>query len=93
MITIENIESIPKEFLLASDIAPYLKSDVSTIIYCAKNKPELLGFPVIVTGKLVRIPKHAFVFFCKFGRPAIDYNLLAAAIDQIVQARRLSIDR
>jgi hypothetical protein len=84
---LEDIENIPKEFLIASDIAPYLKSDVATIIYCAKNTPELLGFPVIVTGKLVRIPKHAFVYFCRYGRPAIDYNLLAAAVTAIEQQK------
>ena len=95
MITLEDIENIPKEFLLASDIAPYLKSDVSTIIYCAKNKPDLLGFAVIVMGKTVRIPKRAFVHFCKYGNlaMAIDYRLLAAAFDEIEQARRERVER
>ena len=88
--TLEDIENSPKEFLRASDIAPFLKSDTSTIIYCAKNKPDLLGFPVIVLGRTVRIPRRAFVHFCKHGdmATAINYSLLAAAIGYIEQTRK-----
>jgi len=82
MITLEDIENIPKEFLLASDVAPYLKAGTPTILYYAKKAPEQLGFPVIVTGKMVRIPKRAFVYFCRYGKPAVDYELLSAAIIQ-----------
>lgn len=30
--------------------------------------PNKLGFPVIVTGTRVRIPKYGFIHFCKYGR-------------------------
>ena len=35
----------------------------------AQNDPDKLGFPVVVAGTRVRIPKEGFLYFCRFGRP------------------------
>lgn len=59
--TLDDIEAIPKDFLTAVDIAPYLKSDPVTIRAQAHLKPELLGFPVTVLKRRVKISKVLFV--------------------------------
>lgn len=88
-LTLDDIENIPKEFLLASDIAPYLGSDAGTIHYYAKKDPAKLGFPVIVTGKMLRIPKAAFIRFCKYGS-LVDYEQLSEQIADKIALRILA---
>ena len=53
--------------LLASDIAPFLGVDPQDIRGQAKKDPSKLGFPVIVMGSRVKIPKEGFVHFMKYG--------------------------
>ena len=69
--TLDDIEKISKSFLLAEDVASYLHAAPNTIRWQAQHEPEKLGFPVVVTGKMLRIPKDGFVFFCRYGRPNI----------------------
>lgn len=59
--TLEDIEKIPKEFLTAADVAPYLRSDPNSIRVQAHNRPELLGFPLTIVRRRVKIPKALFV--------------------------------
>lgn len=59
--TLEEIEKIPKEMLLATDIAPYLECDPHSIRVQAQEDPTKLIFPVIVIGSRVKIPKQAFI--------------------------------
>lgn len=66
---LSDIERIDREFLLAKDIAPALGVDPQDIRGQAQVDSTKLGFPVIVTGTRVRIPKEAFLFFCRFGNP------------------------
>lgn len=65
---LSDIEKLDKEFLLAADVAPVLGIDPQDLRGQARTKPELLGFPVIVTGTRVRIPKDGFLFYCRYGR-------------------------
>jgi hypothetical protein len=67
---LSDIEKLDKEFLSAEDIAPLFGADPHTIRSQAQCNPELLGFPVSVSGNRVRIPKEGFLFFCRYGRPA-----------------------
>ena len=69
--TLSDVEKIPKEILTVADVAPYLSVDPNTLRWQAQNEPEKLGFPVIVSKSRVKIPKDAFVFFCRYGRPVI----------------------
>lgn len=62
--TLEEIAKLPKGFLTATDIAPYLKSDPVTIRWQTHNEPEMLGFRVIVAKSRVKVPKVPFVRFC-----------------------------
>ena len=73
---LSDIEKLDKEFLLAVDIAPVLGVDPQDIRGQAQEDSSKLGFPVIVTGTRVRIPKDAFLFYCRYGspRPALREN-------------------
>lgn len=62
--TLEQIEALDKEMLTPADIAPILGSDPQTIRWQAQNKPGKLGFPIILIGNRVKIPKAAFINFC-----------------------------
>jgi len=66
--TLEDIEKIPKTMLLATDIAPYLGCDDGLIRLQAQKDPSKLGFPVIVMGSRVKIPKEGFIHYCRYGR-------------------------
>lgn len=65
--TLEEIAAIPGEVLTAAQIAPVCRMDQETIRGQARERPELLGFPVIVAGRQVRIPKRAFVRYMQGG--------------------------
>lgn len=66
--TLNDIERLDKPMLLATDIAPYLRCDDGLIRLQAQTEPEKLGFPVIVMGSRVKIPKEGFIYYCKYGR-------------------------
>ena len=68
MKTLAEIEACSKTILLASDVASYLETDPNLIRWQAQNEPEKLGFPVIVLGSRVKIPKDGFVSYCKYGK-------------------------
>ena len=61
--TLLEIASLPKETLTCKDIAPILGYGEYQIHQQAIEHPELLGFPVIVIRKRVKIPKGAFIAF------------------------------
>jgi hypothetical protein len=63
--TLEEIETMPSTMLLASDVAGYLHIDAQDIREQARSDPSKLGFPVIVAGSRLKIPKEAFVKFMK----------------------------
>lgn len=67
--TLEDIEHIPKNMLAPNDICEYLEADPQNIRLQAQQDPTKLGFPVSIVGSRVKIPKDAFIFWCKFGRP------------------------
>lgn len=59
--TLEDIEKIPKEFLTAADVAPYLECNPNSIRVQAHQRPELLGFPLVIIKNRVKIPKRLFI--------------------------------
>lgn len=65
--SLESIEALDKEMLTPSDIAPLLRSDPASIRWQARHEPEKLGFPVVVMKNRVKIPKAAFLQFCRGG--------------------------
>lgn len=69
MLTIDEISACPKQFLDATDICGLLGTDPQHIREQAQANPEKLGFPVVVMRNRVKIPRDAFVYFCRYGRP------------------------
>lgn len=63
--TLEEIEAIDSPVLLPRQVAGYLGCNQYAINLAAKNYPEELGFPVVVIGNRVKIPKEGFLNFCR----------------------------
>lgn len=61
--TLDEIRTSDKAFLIATDISDILGCDPHNIRLMAKQRPELLGFPVCVVGTRVKIPRVPFVQF------------------------------
>ena len=59
--TIEEIRESTKEVLTPCDVAPVLGCDPHSVRITARQRPELLGFPVIIMGSRVKIPRRAFL--------------------------------
>jgi len=72
--SLEEIEKLDKTMLLATDVAPYLECDDGLIRLQAQQEPEKLGFPVIVMGTRVKIPKEGFIHYCRYGRMIYNGN-------------------
>lgn len=67
--SLDEIERCGKNFLSPEDVAPFLECNPYSINLQAKDDPTLLGFPVIVMGSRVKIPREGFVRFCRWARP------------------------
>lgn len=61
--TLEDIKDIDREFLLPREVAEILKCDPHTVRVWARQRPESMGFPVIVVGSRVKIPRLPFLRF------------------------------
>lgn len=65
--TLQEIESSTKEVLTCQDVAPVLQCNPATLHMQAVEQPEKLGFPVIVMGSRVKIPRRPFLIFMNGG--------------------------
>ena len=61
--TLAEIRQSDSALLSASDVAEVLESDAQDIRQQAKEDPAKLGFPVVVIGSRVKIPRRAFLAF------------------------------
>jgi len=60
---IEEMKVSTKEVLTAEDVSEVLQCDPISVRVKARQRPDLLGFPVIVMGRRVKIPRRAFLRF------------------------------
>lgn len=69
--SLNDLEKIEREFLIPKDIAPILGVDPYNINVQAKQDVargvNSLGFPVIIIGTRVKIPKMPFIRFMREG--------------------------
>ena len=65
MTRLEELEALETDVLTCAQVGMVLKANPATIHYQAMECPERLGFPVIVMGSRVRIPKGPFILFLK----------------------------
>lgn len=63
--TLAEIEALPVEVLSCAQISKVLCSNPSSIHDQAVANPSRLGFPVIVHGTRVKIPKAPFLKFMR----------------------------
>ena len=66
-LTLDELAALPVEVLTPALVAPVLCLDQDTIRGQARSCPELLGFPVVVAGNRVKIPKAPFIRFMREG--------------------------
>lgn len=59
--TLEEIEALPKDMLVPTDIASFLGCTPYTINVCTRNGENPFPFPIIRMGTRVRIPKIPFI--------------------------------
>lgn len=59
--TLEEIEALPKEMLIPTDVAPILGCSPYTINVATRDGNNPFPFPVIRMGTRVRIPKIPFI--------------------------------
>ena len=58
---IERLKAMDKPMLAPAEVAPVLGCSPYTINLQAQRDPGMLGFPVVVMGRRVRIPRLAFI--------------------------------
>ena len=80
--TLDEIRNLPGNTITAKVAAEYLGMNVQALRWTARERPELLGFPVVsyqnegsVTWHCT-IPKQAFITFCTEG-----YRMIGGAAD------------
>ena len=61
IMTLEEIEALPKEMLTPTDIAGYIGCQPYAINVRVKKVKNPFPFPVIVIGNRVKIPKAPFI--------------------------------
>lgn len=55
------LASVPSEVLTCAQVADVIGANPDTVRWQARNDPSKLGFPVIVVGNRVKIPKRPFL--------------------------------
>lgn len=60
-ITADDLRKIDRPYITPVEAAAYLGGDPCFIRAAAREKPELLGYPVSVVGKITKIPKEPFL--------------------------------
>lgn len=63
--TLDQIEAMTTEVLTPAQVASVLHLDQDTIRGQAREAPWLLGFPVVLAGNRVKIPRIAFLRFMR----------------------------
>ena len=61
--TLDEIKSSTKLFLIPADIAPLIGSGPHTIRCTARQRPDLLGFEFTFSGNRMKIPRIPFLRF------------------------------
>lgn len=67
--TIQYYQSLSRAYLLPEEAAALLGCTPQSVRTAARQRPELLGFPVNIMGNRVRIPRVPFLTFL-FGKEA-----------------------
>ena len=61
--TLQDLKAMSKTMLTPAEAAQIIGCDPQLIRIAAREKPELLGFPVIAVGTRTKIPRLPFLQF------------------------------
>lgn len=75
MMTLEELEAIPKATLTPEQVASYLGCSPQNIRNQAQANATALGFPCIVMGSTVRIPRLAFCNYMRYGHVLVQRRM------------------
>lgn len=64
-LTLEDLDAMDTEVLTCRQVASILGACEDTIRLAAVQAPRQLGFPVIVAGRRVKIPRRPFIRFMR----------------------------
>ncbi len=64
---LEDIEALNKAMLFPADVSEYLRCNPYSINIQAKEDAKKLGFPVVIIGTRVLIPKDGFINYMRYG--------------------------
>ena len=64
-LTLDQIEAMTADVLTPAQVASVLHLDQDTIRGQAREAPWLLGFPVVLAGNRVKIPRLPFLRFMR----------------------------
>lgn len=59
--TLDEMKEMDREYLTPMQVCKVLHCHAYGINVAAREHPETLGFPVIMVGKRVKIPRRAFI--------------------------------
>lgn len=65
--TIEEIRASDKPMIRPADVAPIIGCDPQWVRDTARENPEALGFPALVVGTRVKIPRIPFLKFLGYA--------------------------
>nr|DAG39555.1 MAG TPA: hypothetical protein [Bacteriophage sp.] len=60
-LSLEELAQSARDFFTPGQVSGVCGSDPQTIRITARQRPELLGFPVVCIGNRVKIPKRPFL--------------------------------
>lgn len=69
-ISLNDVETMD-EFLTPAIVAAVLGCDPQIIRIQARENRDKLGFPVIVSGNRVKIPRDGFLYYCRYGKKEV----------------------
>ena len=61
--SLDQLKQIDREYLLPREVAEVMGCDAQDVRVAARQRPDLLGFPVCVIGSRIKIPKRPFIQF------------------------------
>lgn len=65
--TLEEIKAMDQEIITPAIAAAVIGCNPHGIRIAARTEPQSLGFPVIVMGSRIKIPRRAFIRFLESG--------------------------
>ncbi len=64
-LSLQDIERLPGEMLTPEQVAGVLEMNPHTIRVMADQQPDAFGFPIMVMGTRVKIPKQPFLLYMR----------------------------